>query len=169
MPPARAGGPGRHGPAPKEGGPALRGKPKLDEKLLRQYVLLGARDADLAALLDISVSTLRRGFGEALKKIRAEKRNNVRKMVWKKAQDGNTALITWLAKHELEKEDVPVVEKPTRRKRFDFKSFAEEFKKFHGETQQAGERPAQADGSGEPVRPDHPDGQAGDLPHDSAG
>ena len=136
--------------------------------MLRTYLLLGARDADLAALLDISVATLRRRFGESLKKVRAEKRNKVRSMVWKKAQDGNTALITWLAKHELEKEDVPVAERPRRRKRFDFKLFVLEFKKFHGATQQAGERPAQADGSGEPVRADRADGKAGDL-SDAAG
>ncbi len=140
-----------------------RGKAPLDEKLLRTYLLLGARDAELAALLDISVATLRRRFGESLKKVRAERRNKVRTMVWKKAQDGNTALITWLAKHELEKEDVPVAEKPRRRKRFDFKLFVSEFTKFHGAPQQAGERPAQADGSGEPIRPDPANAKAGDL------
>jgi hypothetical protein len=123
--------------------------------------------------MEISVTTLRRRFGESLKRVRAERRNNVRGMVWKKARDGNTALITWLAKHELEKEDAPVVEKPQRRKRFDFELFVVEFKKFHGATGhdigQAGERPAEADGSGQPVCPDRSDGKAGDLSDTAAG
>jgi len=145
-------------------GRAPRGKPSLDENQLKNYLMLGAKDADLAAMLDVSVSTLRRYFGQTLKKLRAQRRKNIGTMVWNKALKGNTALITWLANNELKNQEEAVEHAPKRRKRFDFRRFAEEFDKFHDAPQQAGERNAQADGSGQPIRPDHPDAQAGDLP-----
>ncbi len=121
----------------------------VDEKLLRMYLLLGARDADLSAMLGISISTLRRYFGETLRKVRAERRTNIRRMVWQKAKDGNVPLLIWLARQELERDEEPaaVVRRPNR-KRFDYQRFVQEFQRVHDIDRNAGDRSAQADGSG---------------------
>ena len=128
-------------------------RPQIDEKLLRAYLLLGARDADLSAMLGVSISTMRRLFGPTLIKVRAERRTNIRKMVWEKAKDGNTALLIWLAKNELEPtEEIDGGQSPRQRKRINFQRFAEEFQREFQTTHDVGRNAraesVETDGSG---------------------
>lgn len=97
---------------------------------------LGADDADVAAVLGISVAALNKRFGRAIVRARAERRTHIRKLVWTAVTDGNVPLLVWLGKAELGWTQPPSreshLESKPRRKEFDNDAFELEFARTHG-------------------------------------
>jgi hypothetical protein len=62
----------------------------------------GSPNHEIAALLEISPSTLKRRFGPILTKRRAERRLELRRLQWNLAKNGNTAMLIFLGKQSEE-------------------------------------------------------------------
>ena len=151
----------------------LKAKAPIDPKRLEACIMLGASDADLALMFDFTPRALQRLHGEMIQRLRAERRTQIRRLVWESAKESNPTLLTWLGKTELgwtelrvdEPSDGSMHRKP---KPFDFAAFAVEFERLlaakHREApDNTGEGSAQADGVAEPVHPADADGETGSV------
>ncbi len=78
------------------------------------------------------VKRLRRRWSATLAKARAQRRTNLRGLIWATAAKGNATLLAWLGKIELGWEQRQHQQTEKRRKpRFDFTAFAKAFAEFH--------------------------------------
>lgn len=63
----------------------------------------GASDKTIAAMFDVTKSTLQRHFGAVLVKTRAWRKVSLHQMQWAAAEGGSAALLIWLGKQPEEK------------------------------------------------------------------
>lgn len=82
-----------------------RQKLDFDEKTIAKLALDGASNRDIAALLGCDESTIRDRFPALLHKKRAERRMEIRKAQFKSMKDGNSTMLVWLGKQELNQTD----------------------------------------------------------------
>jgi DNA-binding CsgD family transcriptional regulator len=82
-----------------------RPKIPLDEEAIAQMALDGARTTDISDRLGVDEGTIRKGYSEILRKKRAERRMNLRRKQYEKAMKGDTAMLVWLGKNELDQAD----------------------------------------------------------------
>ena len=85
------------------------------EDAVAEAAFQGSPNHEIAALLNISPSTLKRRFGPVLTKRRAERRLELRRMQWNAAKNGNTAMLIFLGKQTekqggLDQSDAPPME-----------------------------------------------------------
>lgn len=97
-----------------EKSPRGRGRPRkeLDLNLIAQLAAIQCTDEEIAAALDVCVETLIRrkkepGFVEALERGKAKGRVSLRRLQWKAANAGNTAILIFLGKQILGQRDKP--------------------------------------------------------------
>ena len=82
------------------------GRPRLyiDLRQVEELARIGCTDADMAAVLGVSVDTLQRRKRESeefrglIEKGHASLRNSLRRLQVKKALEGNTTMLIWLGK-----------------------------------------------------------------------
>jgi hypothetical protein len=72
------------------------------EKAVAAAAFDGSPNHEIAALLEISPSTLKRRFGPILTKRRAERRLELRRLQWNLAKNGNVAMLIFLGKQSEE-------------------------------------------------------------------
>jgi len=82
-----------------------RPKVPLDEDAIAQMALDGAKNTDIADRLGVDEGTIRKGYSEILRKKRAERRMNLRRKQYEKAIRGDTVMLIWLGKNELDQSD----------------------------------------------------------------
>lgn len=70
---------------------------------------VGCTNEEISVLLDCGETTLKRRFGPALKKGRAEARVSLRRAQFKAALSGNPAMLIWLGKNMLGQKNEPLV------------------------------------------------------------
>jgi len=87
-----------------------RPKAKIDAVTVSRMALEGARNTDIADHFGVDESTIRDRFPEILRKKRAERRMNLRRMQYQKAMRGDGAMLIWLGKNELEQADRQAIE-----------------------------------------------------------
>lgn len=87
----------------------MAGRPKIEINWedVRKLSLLQCTQNEIASFLGVSVDTLlrRKEFCELYKKGMEEGRMSLRRLQWKKAQDGNTTMLIWLGKQYLGQSD----------------------------------------------------------------
>lgn len=87
----------------------MAGRPKIEINWedVRKLSLLQCTENEIASFLGVSVDTLlrRKEFCELHKKGMEEGRMSLRRLQWKKAQDGNTTMLIWLGKQYLGQSD----------------------------------------------------------------
>jgi hypothetical protein len=87
----------------------MAGRPKIEINWedVRKLSLLQCTQNEIASFLGVSVDTLlrRKEFCELHKKGMEEGRMSLRRLQWKKAQDGNTTMLIWLGKQYLGQSD----------------------------------------------------------------
>jgi DNA-binding CsgD family transcriptional regulator len=83
------------------------GRPKadIDEARVAELALDGARNSEIAAILDIDAKTVENRFSRLLTKKRAERKIDIRKYQMEQAKAGNPAMLIWLGKNELDQTD----------------------------------------------------------------
>ena len=82
-----------------------RPKVPLDEDAIAQMALDGAKNTDIADRLGVDEGTIRKGYSEILRKKRAERRMNLRRKQYEKAIRGDTVMLVWLGKNDLDQSD----------------------------------------------------------------
>ena len=117
--------------------PPLKAVDPIDEKRLKALVTLGADDADLSAMFDVSIASLYRRFGKELRRWRAERRAQIGQMIWEVAKGGNATILAWLGKVELRwidegKSNVGGTAPRKKPKPFNFEAFSTEFHRLFG-------------------------------------
>lgn len=87
----------------------MAGRPKIEINWedVRKLSLLQCTQNEIASFLGVSVDTLlrRKEFCELHKKGMEEGRMSLRRLQWKKAQEGNTTMLIWLGKQYLGQSD----------------------------------------------------------------
>jgi len=84
-------------------------KREIDEAEVIKYALAGCYDKTIARLTGIPESTLKRRCGALISKKRAERKYNIRKAQNDAIAQGNTALLIFLGKNELDQTDKQVI------------------------------------------------------------
>ena len=83
----------------------------LDPRQVEELARIGCTEADMAAVLGVSVDTIQRRkraseeFRGVIEKGQASLRNSVRRLQVKKALDGNVTMLIWLGKQLLGQSD----------------------------------------------------------------
>jgi hypothetical protein len=77
----------------------------IDVIKVERYAGKGAPDSDIAAALEITEEELSRHCGNLLRKVRATRRIALRQRQQQVALEGNTTMLTWLGKHDLQQND----------------------------------------------------------------
>ena len=85
------------------------GRPPKDvrEREVRNLAKVGCTDDEIAALLDCGETTIKRRFGPALKRGRAEARVSLRREQFQLALAGNVTMLIWLGKQLLGQKNDP--------------------------------------------------------------
>lgn len=83
------------------------GRPLTDinEKMVAKLALRGNNNCDIAAYFGVDESTIRERFPEILRKNRALRRARLRAKQYEQALKGNTTMLIWLGKQELDQAD----------------------------------------------------------------
>ena len=87
-----------------------RPKVQIDEERVAEMALKGARNTDIADFIGVDEATIRNRFSEILTKKRAERRYNLRRKQYDKAMLGDTTMLVWLGKNELDQTDKQAVD-----------------------------------------------------------
>lgn len=82
-----------------------RPKAQIDENEVALLAYEGASNRDIAALLGVDHQTIANRFSPLLGKKRAERRLALRQMQWAKAEAGDSTMLIWLGKNELDQTD----------------------------------------------------------------
>lgn len=77
----------------------------IDMKILEELCLIQCTMGEMAAVLDVSIDTLRDNHCESIKKWQEAGKSSLRRMQWKKAMEGNVPMLIWLGKHLLGQKD----------------------------------------------------------------
>lgn len=86
------------------------GRPKLalDARAVEEMAGKGASNREIADILGCDDKTIANRFSAILRKKRAERRITIREAQFKAAREGNSALLIWLGKQELDQRDQPI-------------------------------------------------------------
>lgn len=82
-----------------------RPKVVIDEERVAQMALDGAKNSTIAAALGVDDQTIKSRFSPLLDKKRAERKLNILRWQNEKARRGDTTMLIWLGKQELEQTD----------------------------------------------------------------
>ncbi len=85
-------------------------KTPIDIKQVENLALLGLANEDIADILGVSASTVRRRFKALLAKSRGNRRAILRKYQWEAAKKGSASVLIWLGKNELGQRSDPAPE-----------------------------------------------------------
>jgi hypothetical protein len=91
--------------------PGGRPRVELDPRQVEELARIGCTEADMAAVLGVSVNTIERRkrsspeFRGVIEKGQASLRNSLRRLQVKKALDGNVTMLIWLGKQLLGQSD----------------------------------------------------------------
>jgi DNA-binding Lrp family transcriptional regulator len=77
----------------------------IDLLKVEQYAGNGAPDGDIADALGITEDVLTRQCAGLLRRVRAKRRTLLRHAQQEAAMKGNTTMLTWLGKHDLQQDD----------------------------------------------------------------
>jgi hypothetical protein len=83
------------------GRPVGRPKIQIDPIQVEKLARLHCSTAEIAAFFDCSTDTIERNFAAILVKGRESGKRKLRRLQWKAAEKGNTALLIWLGKQIL--------------------------------------------------------------------
>lgn len=91
---------------------SLGGRPKIeiDPKRVQDYASLGAKNNEIATMLECSTDTLERRFAAELAKGRASLKFSLRRWQLENAKNGNATMQIWLGKQYLEQTDKVEIE-----------------------------------------------------------
>jgi hypothetical protein len=84
-----------------------RPRKQIDEKQVEQMAAIGCSEKEIGLLLGCSDDLLERRFAGALKKGRARRNQNLRKLQYEAAKAGNVTMQIWLGKQFLGQKDKP--------------------------------------------------------------
>jgi len=79
--------------------------PPIDEKKIRELAMIQCTMSEIAAVMDCSVDTLERRFADVIKKGQEQGKCSLRRAQYKKAMEGNPAMLIWVGKHILKQRD----------------------------------------------------------------
>jgi len=80
---------------------------KIDLEKLKELALIQCTNQEIAASLKIDVDTLHDNYSDLLQKYREEGHCSLRRAQWKKAMEGNPAMLIWCGKFFLgQKEEI---------------------------------------------------------------
>jgi len=82
-----------------------RGKIPIDEKQVERMAAIGCTDTEIAIILNISESYLKRRAAEALKRGRARLKRSLRRKQIQLALKGSVPMLIWLGKQYLDQKD----------------------------------------------------------------
>lgn len=82
-----------------------RPKIPLDEERIAEMALKGAKNSEIAHILGVDDQTIEKRFSLILLKKRAERKYNLKRKQYDKAMLGDTTMLVWLGKNELEQTD----------------------------------------------------------------
>lgn len=78
-----------------------RPRKAIDEGLLHRLALIHCTNEEIAAVLGIHKRTLERRYAAVMNAAREEGKSSLRRVMWKKALEGNERLMIWLSKQHL--------------------------------------------------------------------
>lgn len=78
---------------------------KLDEKQIRELAQIQCTYSEIAAVMGVSVDTIERNFATIIKEGREAGKTSLRRAQFKKALEGNPAMLIFLGKHYLNQKD----------------------------------------------------------------
>lgn len=78
---------------------------KLDEKLIKDLAMIQCTMIEIASICGCSVDTLERRYADIIKKGRDHGKSSLRRAQYKKALEGNPAMLIWLGKHILDQKE----------------------------------------------------------------
>lgn len=88
-----------------------RKEKEIDVNIIKKLAQINCTNIEIAAVLEISVSTLTRRFNDLIKTSREIGKSSLRRVMWKKAiNDENVTMLIWLSKNLLNYSDKHVVE-----------------------------------------------------------
>ena len=90
-----------------------RPRKQIDEKKVEQLAAIGCSEKEIGHLLGCSDDLLERRFAGALKRGRARRNQNLRKLQYEAAKHGNVTMQIWLGKQWLGQKDKPEPEGKT--------------------------------------------------------
>ena len=99
---------------------ARTGRPKkvIDYELAGKLAMIQCTEIEIAGLLEVSVRTLQND-AEFLRVFSEKKelgKSSLRRMQWKKAEQGNVTMQIWLGKQYLGQRDIPIDNKEDEKK-----------------------------------------------------
>jgi len=74
---------------------------EVDEDLIEKLASIHCTMAEIASTVGCSVDTLERRFAETIKRGKDKGKSSLRRIMWKKAQEGNPTMMIWLSKQHL--------------------------------------------------------------------
>jgi len=84
-----------------------RPKKELDEEQIRELASIQCTNGEIAAVMRCNVDTLHDRFSDVIKDAREAGKTSLRRAQFKKAMEGNPALLIWLGKFYLgQKEEI---------------------------------------------------------------
>lgn len=101
----------------------VKGRPlkQVDEKLVKDLASIFCTMAEMAAIVGVSVDTLERRYTEAIKRGRETAKSSLRRLQWKAAKKGSTAILIWLGKNYLgQREPSSLMFEPAGDKKINF-------------------------------------------------
>jgi len=89
------------------GMPAGRPKKELDAEQIKELALIQCTDSEIAAVMRVNVDTIRDNYSAIIKEGREHGKSSLRRAQFKKALEGNPAMLIWLGKFYLgQKEEI---------------------------------------------------------------
>lgn len=78
-----------------------RPRKAIDEGLLHRLALIHCTTDEIAATLGVHKRTIERRYAAVMNAAREEGKSSLRRVMWKKALEGNERLMIWLSKQHL--------------------------------------------------------------------
>lgn len=82
-----------------------RPRMNLDEDQIKELATIQCTYAEIAAVMKCSIDVIQDRYAHIVKEGREAGKTSLRRAQYKKAMDGNPALLIWLGKHYLEQKD----------------------------------------------------------------
>lgn len=87
-----------------------RPRKQIDAAMVEELARIHCTYEEIASVVGCSTDTLKRRFAERIEKGREHGKSSLRRWQFKKAQDGNPAMLIWLGKQHLGQKDGQVIE-----------------------------------------------------------
>ena len=78
-----------------------RPKKELDEEVIARLSQIGCTQEEIGSVVGISARTLQRRYADLVYENKNKGKASLRKVLWKKALNGDPKLLIWLSKNEL--------------------------------------------------------------------